>query len=96
MVCGQLGIDVDMIGAVQVKDAVGATLAYHACMMSRDLWVRQHHRVIRPASDGEFRITQSNWTHRSQYLLLRSRSIIENEGNKRTILITDTENITTI
>ena len=85
-----------MIGAVQVKDAIGASLAHHACMMSRDLWMRQYDCVIRLASDAEFGITQPNWTYRSQHFLLRSRSIIENECDKRSILITDTENITTI
>ena len=85
-----------MIGAVQVKDAIGPSFAYHACMMCRDLWVREYDRVIRFASDAEFGITQPNWTYRSQHFLLRSRPIIENECDKRSILITDTENITTI
>ena len=65
-------------------------------MMSRDLWMRQYDRVIRLASDAEFGITQANWTYRSQHLLLRSCSIIENESDKCSILITDTENISTI
>ena len=96
MVRGQLGVDVDMIGAVQVEDAIGAPLAYHACVMSGDLWMSQHDCVIRPASDAEFGITQSNWAHRGQYFLLSSRPIIENKRDKRAVLVTDTENVPAI
>ena len=85
-----------MIGAVQVEDAIGASLTYHARMMSGDLWMSQHYGVIRPASDAEFGITQSNWTYRSQHFLLRSRPIVENERDKRAVLITDTENVPAI
>src|SRR5713101_7173338 len=62
----ELVVDVDVIGTVQVKDTIGASLSYHARMMGRNLRVRQDQGVVRFSPDGQFSASQFDRLHRGQ------------------------------
>src|SRR5260370_26244632 len=50
----ELVVNVNVIGAVQVKDAIGASLSYQACMMRGNLWMIQDQGVVLRPPDGHF------------------------------------------
>src|SRR5436309_472746 len=64
-------------------------------MMGRDLGMGQHQLVICIPSNSNLRIAQFERTHRRRSLLLCATSIIIGEGDKRTVFIADTEEVST-
>jgi len=35
----KLGIDIDMVGTTQIKDAIGSSFTYHTRVVRRNLWM---------------------------------------------------------
>src|SRR5438067_13785860 len=63
--------------------------------MGRDLGMSQHQLVIWIASKSDLRIAQFERAHGRHSLLLRATPIIIGEGDKRTVFIADTEEVST-
>src|SRR2546426_4389269 len=64
-------------------------------MMGRNLRMGQHQLVIWIASNSNLRIAQFKRTHRRRGFLLRATPIIIGKGDKRTVFIADTEEVST-
>src|SRR5260370_31606198 len=64
-------------------------------MMGRNLGMGQHQLVIWIPSNSNLRIAQFERTHSRHSLLLRASPINKGKGDKRTVFITDTEEIST-
>src|SRR5947209_19773185 len=90
-----LGVDVEGIGAAQVKDAVGAVLSYHAGMVTGDLWMRQDDGIVRHSSNGDLSIVQLDGLNGGQRLLLGSTTVMVGQCDQRVMFVTDAEEVST-
>src|SRR5229473_4199975 len=63
--------------------------------MCRNLGMGQHHCVIWIPSNSNLWIAQFEWMHRRHSLLLRATPIIIGKGDKRSVFITDAEEVPT-
>ena len=95
MVRDDLGVDVEVIGAAQVIDAVGAVLAYHAGMITGNLRVRQDDGVVWHAPNGDLSIIQLDGLNGRQHLLVRSTAIVVSQCDQRVMFVPDAEEVST-
>ena len=91
-----LGVDIEVIGAAKVMDAVAALFPCQASMITRNLGMGQDHRVIRHPSNGNFGIIQCNWTYRRQHILPGSTPIMVGKRNQRVIFIPNTKEVSAL
>src|SRR2546421_7771608 len=95
MVGDDLRIDVEVIGAAQIIDAVRAVLACHARMIAGNLRVRQDNLIIWHASNGDLSIIQLDRLNGWQHLLFRATPIMVSQRNQRVMFVADAEEVST-
>src|SRR5947207_14688615 len=95
MVRDDLGVDVEVIGAAKVIDAVGAVLAYHAGMITGNLRVRQDDGVVWHTPNGDLSIIQLDGLNGRQHLLVSSTTIMVSQCDQRVMFVTDAEEVPT-
>src|SRR6266566_5320902 len=94
MTCGEFRVDVDMIGTVQIEDAVGPAFAYQARMMRGNLGMREDDLVVGFSPDGDFSAGQFDGLHRREHILLSAGPITVGERDEGAIFIAYAEDIT--
>ena len=88
LICGRFGVDVGVILAVQVDNAIGTSLLQHAGVMRRDLWVRKDHCVVGHASNRDLTFAQANGLRQERFLL-RARPVVVSERDEGAVLVPD-------
>ncbi len=86
-----LAVDIDVVGAVLVNNAVCIAGAFQVCVIARHLRVVQHDRVAGAPSDGDQRRTQWNRCNIGHGQACDAAAVMIGQCDQRAVLVPDAE-----
>ena len=82
-----LSVDIDVVGAAEIDDAIPALHLFQTRVMTRNLGMGENYGVIPVASNGDDGRVERDWTHLGRRFLDRAGTIVKGEGDKCAIFV---------